>query len=183
MLLYRHPWGYYGPQVPARWIYRVPTCHIHYLSPCILCLPPSSHSASASHPLPIKLPHSDILAPPMQIMPLQQAAKTEIVLGNDLFEIESRLAPLHFPRFGQFAAIWAAPRGRLLPAVKKWYFGHWKEVDCRGSGGERGGEGAAGFGVHSPAAASDHEKFPGFPHNFYHGKWECWHMRRAMKIV
>ena len=37
-----------------------------------------------------------------------------------------------------------------------------------GGGGERG-EGAAGFGVHSPAA-TDHEKFPGFPHNFYHGK-------------
>ena len=54
---------------------------------------------------PIKLPHSDILAPSMRIMPLQQAAKTEIVLGNDLFEIESRLAPLHYPRFGQFAAI------------------------------------------------------------------------------
>ena len=30
-------------------------------------------------------------------------------------------------------------------------------------------EGAAGFGEHSPAAA-DHESFPGFPHNFYHGK-------------
>ena len=66
MPLYHHPWGY-GAQVPAGWIYRVPTRHIHYLSASFVSLHlphPHLHPRShLSHKIAPLQPHSDILAP------------------------------------------------------------------------------------------------------------------------